>query len=303
MSGNTLAHTDATTDRHGAIILRDHLAAGHAARELTLKRSEFDIAVHLGRIRTVSAEGGRGTPRVPLAEIERLRSRPDFPEGLRASVRTVGSTEGAGLMAVPKARFTRLARLGLLVPVRFYLNRYRAVVWLYLADELRQFAADEKSAPLLKGRLPEDLRERLATGADLRPRNWRGRHLGFLLRKADDPWARAAAVAALLEEAEVAETVRDPYERAYLHRLRPALPVHGSPGSPAALVAEEIMTASEPDEIDWLRADLAGAVDTAREHLPAPRPAPKAAPERSEPTAPEPVRGRGLLGRLFRGGG
>ena len=33
--------------------------------------------------------------------------------------------------------------------VRFYLNRYRAVVWLYLAEELRQFAADSANASLL----------------------------------------------------------------------------------------------------------------------------------------------------------
>ncbi len=81
-------------------------------------------------------------------------------------------------MDVPRARFTRLARLGLLVPVKFYVNRYRAVVWLYLADELRQFAADERNAALLKGRTPEGLRDQLTEGLDLRPRNWRGRHLG-----------------------------------------------------------------------------------------------------------------------------
>lgn len=33
--------------------------------------------------------------------------------------------------------------------VKFYLNRYRAVVWLYLAEELRRFRADLSSLFLL----------------------------------------------------------------------------------------------------------------------------------------------------------
>ncbi|GLP64224.1 hypothetical protein TUSST3_08440 [Streptomyces sp. TUS-ST3] len=106
-----------------------------AARELGLKRSEFDLAVHLGRIRTVPDEGGGGR-HVPRSELDRLRATAGFPDALRQRLRLVGTTEGAEVMEIPVGRFTRLARLGLFSPVRFYLNRYRAVVWLYLADEL-----------------------------------------------------------------------------------------------------------------------------------------------------------------------
>nr|WSY56760.1 DUF6397 family protein [Streptomyces sp. NBC_00886] len=276
-----------------------------AARELGLKRGEFDLAVHLGRIRTVPDEGGGGR-RVARAEIDRLRSRDGFPETLLESVKTVGTTDGAALMEISSARFTRFARLGLVVPVKFYLNRYRAVVWLYLAEELRQFAADKNHTSLLNGRTPEGLRDQLQAGLDLRARNWRGRHLGFLLRQGDDPWERAGALAALLDPVQVAEIVQDPYERAYLNRFRPDPPAHGAPGSPAAHLAERIMTADDPDEISWLRADLTQVLDEACRHHPAPRPTPKpAGPPPSmrehppEPT-PEPERSRGMLGWLRR---
>lgn len=254
--------------------------------------------------------GGR---RVGRDEIDRLRNDAHFPETLRERVRVVGTADGAKLMDVTPTRFTRLARLGLVTPVTFYLNRYRAVVWLYLADELRQFAAGKDTAPLLTGRTSPNLRDQLEAGLDLRPRNWRGRHLGFLLRPADDPWARAAVVASFLDPAHVAEIVNDPYERAYLNRLRPEQPAHGVPGSPAARLAERIMTADDPDEIDWLRADLTGTLAEARCHLPAPRPRLEPVPppceelaqetvrsvpprQNSHPVAPE--RTRGLLSRL-----
>jgi hypothetical protein len=283
-----------------------------AARELGLKRSEFDLAVNLGRIRTVPDEGGGGR-RVARAELDRLRAAPDFPEALRKSVEAVGTSEGATVMEVPPTRFTRLARLGLVVPVKLYVNRYRAVVWLYLAEELRQFAADKNNTPLLTGRTPEGMREQLAAGLDLRPRNWRGRHLGFLLRQADGPWQRAGALAALLDPVQVAEIVEDPYERSHLNRFRPGPPTHGAPGSPAAHLVEKIMTADDPDEIEWLRSDLTQALEEARAHQPAPRPSPKPMPVPPRPAAeteperePEPSRrpGRaaksGLLGRLRR---
>jgi hypothetical protein len=291
-------------------------APSRAVRELGLKRGEFDLAVHLGRIRTVPDEGGGGR-RITRAEIDRLRSADGFPESLLESVRAVGTTEGAALMEVTTARFTRLARLGLVVPVKFYLNRYRAVVWLYLAEELRQFAAGGDNARLLNGRTPEGLRDQLAAGLDLRPRNWRGRHLGFLLRQAHDPWERAGALAALLDPIQIAEIAQDPYERAHLNRFRPGPPAHGAPGSLSAHLAERIMTADDPDEISWLRADLALALDEARRHRPAPRPAPRhtpnpagpvstLAPHRPDPHSdsdptPEPEeseRPRGLLGWL-----
>ncbi|MFS4092637.1 DUF6397 family protein [Streptomyces sp. AF1A] len=244
-----------------------------AARELGLQRSEFDLAVHLGRVRTVPDEGGGGGRRVERGEIDRLRALDGFPAALREQVRTVGTAEGAALMEIPAGRFTRLARLGLLVPVHFYLNRYRAVVWLYLAEELRHFTTCAENAHLLKGRTPETLRSQLAAGVDLRARNWRGRHLGFLLRQAEDPWARAGALAAFLEPVEVADVVKDPYERAWVNRLRPALPGRSLPGSASARLGEQIATAQDTDEIEWLRSELARAVGEARTLLPAPSPA------------------------------
>jgi hypothetical protein len=272
MSGNTITQSTApqsTAPRSATSSL------GRAARELELRRGEFDLALHLGRVRTVPDEGGGGR-RVTRAEIERVRSEDGFPEALRERVKAVGTTEGAALMGVTTGRFTRCARLGLVVPVKFYLNRYRAVVWLYLAEELRQFGADEQNAPLLKGRTPEGLRDQLEAGLDLRPRNWRGRHMGFLLRQTEDPWARASVVASLLDPVQVAEIVRDPYERAYLNRFRPERASHGAaPDTPAAHLVSRIVTAEDPDEISWLRADLGQALDDARASRPAPRPTPK----------------------------
>ncbi|MFI9248887.1 DUF6397 family protein [Streptomyces sp. NPDC053069] len=245
----------------------------HAARELGLKRGEFDLAVHLGHIRTVPDEGGGGGRRVERAEIDRLRAQEGYPESLLDRVRVVGTTEGAALMKIPAARFTRLARLGLLVPVKWYLNRYRAIVWLYLADDLRSFTSDTENATLLKGRTPETLRGQLAAGVDLRARNWRARHLGFLLRQAEQPWARAGAVAGFLSPVEIADVVKDPYARSYLNRFRPAQPGQGTPGSPAAHLAERIATAQDADEIEWLRSELCQLLEEARTLFPAPRPA------------------------------
>ncbi|MCX4992637.1 MULTISPECIES: DUF6397 family protein [unclassified Streptomyces] len=248
-----------------------------AARELELRRGEFDLALHLGCVRSVPDEGGGGR-RVARAEIDRVRAEDGFPEALRERVKTVGTTEGAALMGITTTRFTRLARLGLVVPVNFYVNRYRMVVWLYLAEELRQFAVDQQNAPLMTGRTPEGLRDQLEEGLDLRPRNWRGRHLGFLLRQTGDPWARAAVVASLLDPVEVAEIVQDPRERAHLDSLRPERVSQAAPESPAARIAERIATADDPDEINWLRADLAQSLSEARQDRPAPRPTPTASP-------------------------
>ncbi|MFJ4468569.1 DUF6397 family protein [Streptomyces sp. NPDC089424] len=329
MSGNTIASPEVLG-----------YSPSRAARELGLKRREFDLAVNLGRIRTLPDEGGGGC-RVAGTEIERLRAEDGFPEGLLARVRTVSTNEAAHLMGVTGDRFSRLTRLGLVAPVAFYLNRYRTLVWLYLADEVCHFAADEQNAALVKGRvLPEGLRARLRDGVDLRARNWRGRHLGFLLRRAEDPWERAGALAALLGPVQVAEIVKDPYERAQVNRFRPGPPTHGAPGSPSAQRVERLMTADDPDEIDWLRADLAHVLDEARAHRPAPRPTPRAEraadhgdarhaaaaahtgravrrpkiahgqrsaasrartrPATARPDAPERERGRGLLSRLLR---
>ncbi|WP_234543833.1 DUF6397 family protein [Streptomyces shenzhenensis] len=282
MSGTTLAPPRPLT-----------CAPSRAARELGIKRAEFDLAVHLGRIRTVPDEGGGGGRRVPRTEIDRLQSRAD---SLRESVRVVGTTEGAALMRIPAGRFTRVAKLGLVSPVKWYPNRYRAVVWLYLAEELRRFAADEKNARLLTGRTPPELSDRLRAGADQRARNWRGRHCGFLLRQADGPWERAGVVAGFLDPGEIDEVLTDPHERARVAALRPGPPAHGAPGSPAAQLTEELMTAADPDEIEWFRHDLAREVAQARTHRPAPRPA-----ALSRPPAPgRPRLSQGLRGWLMR---
>jgi hypothetical protein len=277
-----------------------------AARELGLKRGELDLAVHLGLIRTVPDEGGGGR-RVPRSEIDRVSSKDGFPDTLLDRVKVVGTTEGADVMDVPAGRFTRLARLGLVVPATFYLNRYRAVVWLYLAEELKRFAADERNASLLNDRrMPEGLRCMLDAGVDLRRRNWRGRHLGFLLRKAEDPWERAGALAAFLAPVQIAEIVPDPYERSHLNRFRPGPPASGAPGSPSALIAERIMTADDSDEISLLRADLTAVLEEARRKRPAPRPTAERVPVPGHPRhlgppppqEPEPPRGlRGWLRR------
>ncbi|MCT4351905.1 DUF6397 family protein [Streptomyces sp. Je 1-79] len=284
------------------------LAPTRAAQELELRRDEFQLAVQLGLVRTVpgtapgtsrasgaapgvpaaapgvssavpgvpgvapGVPGARGVRRrVEWAEIDRLRAAPDFPDGLRDRVRTVGTTEAAELLSVPPDRFTRLARTGHFSPVRFYLNRYRAVVWLYLAGELGEFALTRPA--LLTGRLPQEVRERLGEGEDRRPRNWRARRLGLLLRSTEDPWVRAAAIASLLDPVQLAEVVDDPYERTHLDRLRPE-PPSGWPQSPAAReIADRLTVVDDPDEILWHRMSLALALEEARVDRPAPRPA------------------------------
>ncbi|MFC8292562.1 DUF6397 family protein [Streptomyces sp. NPDC057242] len=252
-----------------------------AARELELERDEFRLAVQLGLVRTVAAgEGGRR--RVERGELDRLKAAPDFPAGLRDRVRAVGTGEAAALLGITPERFTRLTRTGHLSPVRFSLNRYRAVVWTYVAEEVADFG---RACPaLLAGRLPSELRERLAAGEDLRPRNWRARRLALLLRGTDDPWARASAVASLLDPLQVAEVVDDPYERAHLDRLRP-LPPTGMPVSATAReLAERLTRADDPDEILWHRLSLALALDEARAVCPAPYPGEAATTEPIVPT-------------------
>ncbi|MEU2560774.1 DUF6397 family protein [Streptomyces longispororuber] len=246
-------------------------ARSRAARELGLKRGEFELAVMLGHVRTVADPTGMRR-RVGREEIDRLREAPGFPKSLRDAIETVGTADGAALLDIPQPRFTRLARAGLLTPVKFYLNRYRTVVWLYLAQELREFAACEANAPLLTGRAPDTMRALLASGADLRPRNWRRRHVGFLLRQSEDPWERAAITASFLDPVRLAHLVPDPYERAYLHRLRPEPLTQAAPESPTTHLVERITTADDPDEISWLRVNMSLGLAEARRHRPAPRP-------------------------------
>lgn len=245
------------------------LPAGRAARELELRRGEFELAVHLGLISTVTQAGG-GRPRVRGEEIDRLRAQADFPESLREKVRTAGTAEGAALLGISPVRFTRLARVGCVSPVTFCLNRYRAVVWLYLTEELTGFAAREPG--LLAGRTPVGMRTMLEAGTDWRARNWRSRRIDRLLSSTDDPWARAAVQACALDPVQLAEVVDDLYERAYLARVKPE-PVFGRPGSVSGREAMgELMLADDPDEILWRRVNLALELDRAREARQAPRP-------------------------------
>lgn len=280
------------------------LALGRAAQELDLNRGELDLAVQLGHIRTTPGASG-GPPRIDRQEVDQLRRAEGFPDALRDRVRTVGTVEGARLISISPARFTRLARTGHVIPIRFYLNRYRAVVWLYLAEELSEFALAHPD--LLSGRTPPALRTMLDKGEDRRPRNWRGRRLGLLLRRTEDPWERAAAIASVLDPFAVAEVVPDPYERSHLRVLRPEL-VPGRPESQAGReVVGRLLLAGHPDEILWHRVSLAHALREARELRPAPRPAAKTDPEfkgEEVPGRPRlmPVRrspyGHGLLRRL-----
>ncbi|MFD8568922.1 DUF6397 family protein [Streptomyces sp. NPDC059639] len=260
---------------------------GSAARELGLKRGEFDLAVRLGRIRTVAAPDG-GLRRVPREEIDRIREAEGFPDALREQVRVVGTAQGAAIMDIPSTRFTRLARAGMLTPAKFYINRYKTVVWLYLAQELREFARSEVHAPLLTGRAPAPMRARIAAGEDLRPRTWRARHAVYLLGQCADPWERAAAIATFLDADQLAELVESPYERAQLLRLRPHESWYGAPESPTAQVVERILVADDPDEISWLRANLLLSLDKARRLRPASHPA-AAHPAVPHPAVPRPV--------------
>ncbi|MEU1365246.1 DUF6397 family protein [Streptomyces sp. NPDC005803] len=255
------------------------ITANRAAARLELRRGEFALAVHLGIVR-VDVRRADGRARVRQEEIDRLRSEDGFPQTLRERVRTVGTAEGARLLGISPVRFTRLARAGCATPVAFYLNRYRAVVWLYLAQELGGLAA--RSPELLVGNSPPWMRDRLDAGTDCRARNWRARRIERLLTLTEDPWARAAVIAETLDPVQLAEVVDDPYERAYFGRVRP-VPVFSPSASAAGREAmARLMLADEPDEILWRRVTLGMELDSAREVRPAPRPGEERWPEASE---------------------
>ncbi|MFD8074885.1 DUF6397 family protein [Streptomyces sp. NPDC059718] len=256
-------------------VVREALGMQRAREELCLEAEEFAVALQTGEVRTTPAVGGRR--RVVRADVDRLRAEEGFPDRLRARLELVGSIEGAALIGISRERFTRLAKGGFLRPVRWYVNRYRAVVWLYLAEDVRRFARAHPA--LLEGRLPAELRDALDEGEDHRARGWRARRVEELVRDAEGAWGEAAAWSALLGPELAADAVPDTRERAYLRRLCPALPP-GSTGSYATRELIEAQTvACHPDEITFAQVSLADALLRARASRPAPR------PERATPAA------------------
>ncbi|MFP8961626.1 DUF6397 family protein [Streptomyces nanhaiensis] len=247
---------------------------GEAHRMLGIRPRELELAVELGALATVAPRHESHRRRVPVAELARVRAEEGFPATLRERLRLVGAREGAGLLGVTPLRFTRLARAGCFGPVRFSLNRYRAVVWLYLASELRaagQRAAEHQPA-LLGGPLPEGLRRVLAGGEDWRPRHWRNRRIAQAVRRTDDPWAAAAAHAAVLTPTVLEEAVPDPAERARLEELRPRLTTARPESFAARRVVRGLLTADGEEEILWHRLGLTLALSTARSARPLCRP-------------------------------
>lgn len=104
----------------------------------------------------------------------------------------------------------------------------------------------------------------MAAKEDLRPRKWRGRHVGLLLRRTADPWERAAVLASVLPEAELRQAVPDQAERIVLAALAPP-PPYGHPQVPAAAaVALRLLKAEPPEEIHWYRTSLDFALTGAR---------------------------------------
>ncbi|MER5782303.1 DUF6397 family protein [Streptomyces mobaraensis] len=243
---------------------------GRAARELGLRIGELDLAVQVGEVRTVAsgpegtagATGSAGPRRIRGEDVERHRSAEGFPDTLRARLRTVGTKEGAELAGIAPTRFVRLARGGLLVPVRFWINRYGAVVWQYLASDVVEFA--ERRPDLLTGRLPADLRAASDDGADRRGTRWRALRVEQLEAQAEDPWQRAAAAAAVLAPAQLVPAVPDQAERALIGALRPAL-TSVRPSAPAGRAAVEgVVFADGPDEVGHYQARVAALTAVAR---------------------------------------
>lgn len=267
------------------------LGLERARVELGLDQDEFDLALQLGEVRTVTCAPGLW--KVPRREIARLAAEDGHPDALLRRVRLVGAAAAAETLGSGRDRFVRLARAGCVRPVRWYANRYRAVVWMYRAVDLEEFAAHrpELIRGRLPGRLPDGLREALEDGRDRRPRGWRERRTAQLVRDAFDAWEEAAVWAALLGPGVVADAVPDPCERAHLHRLRAALP----PGRAGRATPEQVMTltrADAPEEITSGLLALGDALGRARALRPAPGHASGAGPAPALPSAPVLLLGR-----------
>ncbi|WP_372448144.1 DUF6397 family protein [Streptomyces sioyaensis] len=250
------------------------LTTGRAARELELRTGEFELAIQLGEVGTVPAgrddrpggAGSLGRRRVPAEEIARLQAEPGFPEALRDRIRAVSTTEAAALMGIGPGRVMRLTRAGCFGPVRFYVNRYGAVVWLYLASEVTGFA--EREPALLRGNTPAAMRVMLDSGQDWRARQWRSRRVAQLMGQTDDPWESAAVIAAVLPPEELASVAEDPLERSLLRRLRPTLASVITVTPAARESFERVVTAEEFDEVLWYRVNLSRGLERARREDP-----------------------------------
>ena len=236
-----------------------------ARQALGLGVPDFDAAVQLGEVPLVPC--GSRSWRVRAEDVERLLAEPDHPAPLLDRTRLVGSAAAAHLLGVGQTRFVRLARAGFFRPVRWYVNRYHALVWLYAAGELPAFA--ERSPALLRGPLPLWLREAVAAGQDERARGWRARRAAQLVRDAADPWDEAAVWAALLGHQMMAAAVPDAAERAHLRFLRPEFPP-GRAGAASPEQVRAVTTADHPDEIALALLALADTLHRARAVRPAP---------------------------------
>ncbi|MGW2264394.1 DUF6397 family protein [Streptomyces koyangensis] len=243
------------------------MSAEAAARALGVRQNELETAVGLGLLATTEGTGEPGErPKVPASEIRRLLPSVDQPDGLRAQVATTGARDGAALLGITEERFAKLARLGLLTPVRCHLNRYHCVVWRYLADELRAVRCHQ--APHLTGQLPPPLRQLLATGDDARPRTWRRRVLAQRLGRAGTTWERAAAVAALLPRSHTAALLT-PDEQRSLDAARPRPLFARARSATAERALEPLARALPGPETEQYVAEFAELLDEART---APRP-------------------------------
>ncbi|WP_329181197.1 DUF6397 family protein [Streptomyces decoyicus] len=265
------------------------LTTGRAARELELRTGEFELATQLGEVRTVPAgtddrpagTGSLGRRRVPAEEITRLRAEPDFPEALHERIRAVSTTEAAALMGIGPGRAGRLTRAGCFSPVRFYVNRFGAVVWLYLAAEVADFA--DREPDLMRGNTPAAMRVMLDSGQDWRARQWRSRRVAQLMGQTDDPWEAAAVIAAVLPPEELASVAEEPLERSLLRRLRPTLASVITVTPAARESYERVLTADEFDEVLWYRVHLSRCLERARREDPGRLRTPAAVPSSARP--------------------
>lgn len=288
-----------TTGQRGQFDTKD-LPLRAAAQELGLWPRELELAVRTEQARTVP--GAPGAPRrVAYAEVERLRGTAGFPESLRARLRLVGAGEGAKLMGISVSRFARLARLGHFGPVKFYVNRYRTVVWLYLAHELRELTRSGAASELLRGRMPQHSREALEAGLDERARRWRSRRVRQLETEAGDPWELAAVRASVLDEDTLAEAVPERDERVRLRALAPFLVETRSESEAVRDAGDTLGFADGEEEVHTYVLGLRAALEEARATAPmaafppaTPTPVPVA--ERPGPESEHPVSGPPLTG-------